>query len=864
MSVLNEILSWSQYRPAWQRDALRRLIQDGELALDDIQSLVQICKSEHGLSDPQECIPLSSDHLPYRPAADAAVSLISIFHHRGVNALAQTQTLTFGPELTLVYGDNAAGKTGYIRILKAACRARGQEEILGNVVLSAKPLKPVVSIKYKVGANSHPQEWAWHSHSKTVSRVSVFDAQCAAVYLNEKTDVAFRPFGLDLFDKLVGACKAVREHLEKERNALPSDTLSSLKAQVPEGTAVSTMLANISLLTKPESVRELSELSQEEESRLDLLRKLLVDFRANDPLKQAQHLAIRAGRVRGISRHVRAVDNALCADAVSTAYNARVHYRRLRQKAKKLWETTLSAATLNGTGTESWNELWESARQFSEEFAYLGRSFPVVENGAECVLCQQYLDHDARQRLLQFEAFVASTVQQELGQAKETFEQLRTTYKELKVTDDSVSETLEEIRIEHKDLSDDVISALETSEHRRKNVVHALYEDRHIDADFPSLVPIADELDLLARQIEERVSTLQTNATNEKRELISLEVRELSARKLLADHEQVVLDEIDRKRRYAAYALCIDDTKTHMITRKSTEVTRKSVTQKIKQSFQDELSNLAFRHMEVELKEVGGVEGVLYHRLVLTRAPGVELPKVVSEGEQRCLSIASFFAELSTAADPSGIVFDDPVSSLDYKWREAVARRLVEEAKTRQVIVFTHDIVFLLLLKQFAAHEEVHQHDQHIRQLSEGAGVCTEELPWVALKVNKRIGHLRRQHQDAEKLHRDGHQFAYEKEASLIYGYLREAWERGLEEVLLAGVVERFRPSVQTQQIATVADITLEDCRTVEAAMTKCSQWLTGHDQAPAARADIPTADTVKADIEEFADWVNAIRRRRK
>ena len=48
-------------------------------------------------------------------------------------------------------------------------------------------------------------------------------------------------------------------------------------------------------------------------------------------------------------------------------------------------------------------------------------------------------------------------------------------------------------------------------------------------------------------------------------------------------------------------------------------------------------------------------DGVLYHKLMLTRAPGVELPKVVSEGEQRCLSIAAFFAELSTADDPSDL-----------------------------------------------------------------------------------------------------------------------------------------------------------------------------------------------------------------
>ena len=109
------------------------------------------------------------------------------------------------------------------------------------------------------------------------------------------------------------------------------------------------------------------------------------------------------------------------------------------------------------------------------------------------------------------------------------------------------------------------------------------------------------------------------------------------------------------------------------------------------------------------------------------------MPNVVSEGEQRYLSIAAFFAELNAADDPSGIVFDDPVSSLDYKWRENVAQLLVKEAKTRQVIVFTHDFVFLLLLKHFFEEQGIEQLDQRVRQLSNGAGVCAEEMPWVAL-----------------------------------------------------------------------------------------------------------------------------------
>ena len=865
MTVLQEILEWSQGRPAWQRDALRRLVLNGELSVDDTRALAEICKAAHGLAEQQEVTPLTRDHMPATSDVVAPVSLVSIFHYRGVNALAESQTLTFARNnLTVVYGDNAAGKTGYIRILKSACRARGQETILGNVVSRATPLTPVVAIKYMVGEDRDPREWTGQGEDEFISRVSVFDIRCAAVYLTEKTDVAFRPFGLDLFDKLVRACKAVRAQLDREQRSLASNDLATVRAKIQEGTAVAKQLANITSLTKPQVVLALSRLSTEEETRLALLEKSLLDLQANDPEKLIRQLTLRSGRVQALSRHIKEVEAALSAEAVDAVFSARTDGRRKSEEAKRLREVTFPQGMLAGTGSESWTVLWESARRFSQDVAYPGQPFPVLENGAHCVFCQQDLDHAARHRLQQFEAFVSSTTEQELRQAGETFAQLRRTFADLKVTTDSSDEALDEVRIEHEAVSDTIMAALATAEDRRKAVALALSEDRDLAADCPALMTVAGAADALAGEIRERVKTLLASATDETRKRITAEAQELRARNLLAQHEQIVLDEIERKRKHAAYGLCLEDTRTQAITQKSTAVTRNTVTQKLKQSFQNELSKLDFQQVEVELKEIGGTEGVLYHKLVLTRAPGVELPKVVSEGEQRCLSIAAFFAELSTADDPSGIVFDDPVSSLDYKWREDIAGRLVEEAKTRQVIVFTHDVVFLLLLKKCAEDKGVVQRDQHVRQLSKGAGVCAEELPWVALKVKKRIGFLRKLLQDAEKLHLEGHQDAYERNAKEIYGYLREAWERGLEEVLLGGVVERFRSVVQTQQVASLADITIEDCKTVEAAITKSSRWLRGHDQAAAARADIPRPVTLRADIDALETWVAAIRKRRK
>ena len=137
------------------------------------------------------------------------------------------------------------------------------------------------------------------------------------------------------------------------------------------------------------------------------------------------------------------------------------------------------------------------------------------------------------------------------------------------------------------------------------------------------------------------------------------------------------------------------------------------------------------------------------------------------------------------------------------------------------------------------------------------------ELPWVALPIKKKIGYLKKGWEAADKLSRDGHQDAYEKEAKYLYGLLREGWERALEEVLLGGLVERYRPNIQTQQVAQIADITDEDCKAIEMAMTKCSKWLPGHDQAATARAPVPCPTELKADIGVLENWVVTIRKRR-
>jgi energy-coupling factor transporter ATP-binding protein EcfA2 len=860
VNLLHEIVVWSQDRPPWQRDALRRLLQGGELSEADVATLTDICKSSQGLAAQPEVNPLAAEHVPALASGMAAVSLTSILHHRGVNALAEDQTLNFGPKLTLVYGDNAAGKTGYTRILKIACRARGPEDILGNVVSGQMPFSLVVSIKYQVDGEAEPHEWTADAEDSAISRVSVFDSHCAAVYLTEKTNVAFRPFGLDLFDKLVKACKAVRSALEKEQSGLASSLTDVVLSMLPPQTAAAKAVSNITSLTRPETIRSLATLSEDEQSRLGLLEKALIDAQAADPAKLVRELNLRRSRLQKLALHVREVEHVLSTESVTAIFDVRAEGRRKNEEARRLREATLKAVLL-GTGSDNWKEMWEAARRFSNSDVYPSQKFPAL-SPASCVLCQRVLDPETDERLRQLETFISSITEVELKQARDKFVRLRKTFMELKTVEQSVDETINEISLDHEEIAKLLTSSLTAAENRRRAILSALTEDKDLAHDYPKIIPVTEKVSDLISQIDARIRLANDPATKRNHQTIQTEIEELRARKLLAKHEATVLDEIERRKKYAAYALCIDETKTQSITQKSTIVTKTAVSERLKQSFRDELKALSFNHVEVELREVGGADGVMYHRLVLSRAPGVELPKVASEGEQRCLSVAAFFAELSTADSPSAIVFDDPVSSLDYKWREKIAERLVSEAKHRQVIVFTHDIVFLLQLREKAEKSNLPFLNQHVRRLSTGTGFCSEELPWVALPTGKKIGYLKKELQAADKLFRQGSQDAYEKEAKNLYVLLREAWERAFEEVLLNGIVERFRPSIETKRIEWLADIKPEDCQIVEGAMTKSSRWL--HDQAAAARAPVPEPAELKSDIDELENWVTDVRSRRK
>ena len=155
-NIIKEVLEWSKQLPLWQSDALRRLLIQGELSPLDKEEIANMAKISHQISvdhTPPNPTPLSEEHVS-RPATPGDVIVLNSMQEiKNVNALLPEQVVTFSSNgITVVYGENGTGKSGYSRVLKRACRARHTEPILPNIFKAQDGDAPIPEATFNVSS----------------------------------------------------------------------------------------------------------------------------------------------------------------------------------------------------------------------------------------------------------------------------------------------------------------------------------------------------------------------------------------------------------------------------------------------------------------------------------------------------------------------------------------------------------------------------------------------------------------------------------------------------------------------------------------------------------------------------------------
>jgi hypothetical protein len=686
------------------------------------------------------------------------------------------------------------------------------------------------------------------------SAINVFDANCATVQIEESSHLAYTPEILQLFHGLAQACHAVGNRLRTEKEQLENARAPEIRTLgLCPVTPAGILISNLSHETKPEDIDGLCDLADADRERLDVLTSALRD----NPTSQADLLDGRARRLRELDELTTTLERAVSESAVTGFESTLADTAVINEAASASRLAFAANSSLAGIGAPAWKELWESARRYSVSLVYPAETFPVTREDALCVLCQQPISSSAAERLRSLEAFIRDDIQQRAANAVAHMATHKTALEAIEIPRSMT--VLRETGLAETSAGPSV----------KEFLVHAKLRKRYLIARAtgrtpapPSPLPIRPDLRATREALTEEIRNLRVAGRNTERTAMQTEQKCLQDRLKLAPLKEIVHAEVSRLKNISLFELARDGCDTTGITRKGGEVAKVVVTARLRSEFAGNVTHLGFGAAPVEVKLGPGTVGQHSYHLSLIAHEDVPAAEVLSEGEKTCVALAGFLAELEATNNRSGIILDDPVSSLDHHYRLRVAQRLIASARTRQVVVFTHDIVFLLMLTKYARAEGVAVSESSLRRGGPRHSVPEAGPPWVAMSVARRIGVLRNELQAAAALLRSGDRPTYEQKAEWIYKRLRQSWERAVEEILLNGVVVRFGDGVSTQRLRLLTDITDEDVRSVDTQMTFCSSFV--HDESGAVNSGLPDPPTVESDIKRLEDWVTAIARRRR
>jgi energy-coupling factor transporter ATP-binding protein EcfA2 len=719
-----------------------------------------------------------------------------------VNKLASATSLTFCPRgLTIVFGRNGSGKSGYVRILRTACRTRVENpstlKVLANVYGNGA-IPQSADIVIDNGAGDATLHWVPGGNaSPELRQVAVFDTASAELYVDSGHQIRYLPFGLALPHRLNTVCLTLRERLEAERRSAVGNkiALTAISFEKLRQTAAQGFDRGLKGSTTENAIDAAAAFDEHDEARLAEITSILTAG-----AKELIDLSLLIDWLDHLELECTAAADGLQDSGLEASSKLKEQATATREAAKLAGASLFTDDPLPGIGSETWRALWEAAREYSVAEAYPGSEFPVTnaeEGQAACVLCQQPLLADGRLRMERFRNYVEDKLGAEATAAEALVDAAISAMPRLNyLTANDFAGRVEQVQQRDADLAESLIEFQKSVVARRDNL-HARLTGG-TSGSTPPMLPIGVGIHELADKVRAEKDSLVGAADKEQRDKLLAEQAELADRKILAAHRQNLINRRDLLETDDAYSKALAEVQTKGITQRANELVDAHLTNAVVSRFKDEQQLLDIAHLQVGLSRKSGQTKAEFEIDPNTNLARVT-SEILSEGEQRALALAGFLTEVALTEGSGPIILDDPVSSLDRDRSKRVAERLADEAVNRQVVVFTHDIVFFNELAGAAEQKGVDPVAVALFSDQIAAGkVDPAGMVWKGLNVAKRIGKLKNDFAPIAKLHATS-PAEYEFQVKHLYGRLRDTYERAVEEVIFKDVVRRGVDVVQTQ-----------------------------------------------------------------
>jgi len=873
---LKNIANWFKNRSKWLQEAAKILIQKSTLNDSEISELVDLCKEEIDNQSNSDKIDLPLDSLESNDFQ--TLRLCSISDIRGINILSPKKPLELGNgNLSVIYGQNGTGKSGYVRILKHVCGAKNPGLLLPSVWLET-PQKQECSISYEKDNVIRNVMWdATSGIIEDLGDVDIFDTSCGKVYVNSENEVTYEPRILSFFSDLIKLCEKVSLQLDDE-----IDKLISKKPILPpeyEFLEDGQWYNELSYETSSDDLNKKCTWKEEDIKKFDEIEKRLKektpDAKAKQLIKQKQHIDFL---INETIKYFNQNSDQNYQKILTFKNNVVLKKKAAKVAADKIFKN----APLKGVGSDVWQLLWEQARKYSEEQAYNGKLFPYLGKEAICVLCQQPLSNKAKNRLKGFEEFIKGNLKKEVELAEAKYNETFDGVDEI-LTSESLKTRIDASGISQIDLIQQINDTYQFLRTRKEQLSKAnkikditiplsraetLWIQRHIKKqDSTKEIAVQEKnfswLEIISQQSfshEKNIKIYNEDAKKNNKDKLERSLLSLKLRQWLSQQKQAIREEVERLNKIHKLKMAKQLTNTSGLSRKKGDLAEALITNEFIGRFNKELERLGATHIKIELKKSRTEKGKVLHRLKLKGVNDIITENILSEGEYKIISLAAFFADVEGKTGISPFVFDDPISSLDQDFEEAVVKRLVEFAKKRQVIVFTHRLSLLGMIQEYGKKENIEPIINCIRYEPWGTGE-PGETPLFAKKPARALNDLiNKSLSFARKLYKEKGQEVSYPYIKTICSDFRTLLERMIEVELLADVVERHRRAVHTTKIDKLVKINHNDCKFFDEMMTKYSRYQHSHSNEAPVR--LPNPDELNKNLNALKEWHDNFKKR--
>src|SRR5216683_5652823 len=412
-----QLAEWANLKDEWTRRIVRLVLASGKPPTEaDISNVYQLFLEEKRLESRSIAVEEPIASAATVAEREDALVLTKISEVVGVNAIVPGSAIEFNGGLTILFGENGTGKTGYARILKLMANSRKAEEILADINNPQAPPSPSANLNYKLGDVELSKMWKGERGEAPFTRMAIFDTLVVNYHVDEDAVYVYTPASLALFKHVNLGIQGVQQLLSAEIQRLNSSS-GSLLARFNRGSSVYPLFETLGAASDLNELRRLADVGEDAQDKLKNLQLAVAALRA-DTIPQ---------QIRTQQRRERALAQALTWATVLSRisisdYNTAVTtLATLRSDYIQFRETLFAAANLPAQPDETWAAFVRSGQAYREHLDQLG-----VHDGSRCLYCRQVLDSAATDLLAKYREYLEDRIASDINSAEQQLGSLTT------------------------------------------------------------------------------------------------------------------------------------------------------------------------------------------------------------------------------------------------------------------------------------------------------------------------------------------------------------------------------------------------------------------------------------------------------